>query len=185
YAMVTSEDDGNHFVWASDSQPYAVDPASAGDWSRAQKLILGATLNTLATTSALLQVNPYVFSNTLHNHFHDNQDYHDATRVGTNVQLALNPWRAQAITLGADVSWTGVFSNFLGKPVLWDGALYAQDAADLSERLRGSVGARLDYHDATGGGAAEYSLSPKLGVVFKLQPSVSARASIGRGYRAP
>ncbi len=185
YAMVTSEDDGNHFVWASDSQPYAVDPTSAGDWSRAQKLILGATLNTLATTSVLLQVNPYVFSNTLHNHFHDNQDYHDATRVGTNVQVALNPWPAQAITLGADVSWTGVYSNFLGKPVLWDGALYAQDAADLSDRLRGSVGARLDYHHATGGRAAEYSLSPKFGVVFKAGPWVSARASIGHGYRAP
>ena len=185
YAMVTSEDDGNHFVWASDSQPYAVDPTSAGDWSRAQKLILGATLNTLATTSVLLQVNPYVFSNTLHNHFHDNHDYHDATRVGTNVQLALNPRSAQAITLGADVSWTGVYSNFLGTPVLWDGALYAQDAADLSDRLRGSVGARLDYHHATGGRAAEYSLSPKFGVVFKPRPWASARASIGHGYRAP
>jgi outer membrane receptor protein involved in Fe transport len=183
--MVTSEDDGNHFVWASDSQPYAVDPTSAGDWSRAQKLILGATLNTLATTSVLLQVNPYVFSNTLHNHFHDNHDYHDATRVGTNVQLALNPRSAQAITLGADVSWTGVYSNFLGTPVLWDGALYAQDAADLSDRLRGSVGARLDYHHATGGRAAEYSLSPKFGVVFKPRPWASARASIGHGYRAP
>ena len=185
YAMVTSEDDGNHFVWASDSQPYAVDPTSAGDWSRAQKLILGATLNTLATTSVLLQVNPYVFSNTLHNHFHDNQDYHDATRVGTNVQLALNPRPPQAITLGADVSWTGVYSNFLGTPVLWDGALYAQDAADLSDRLRGSVGARLDYHHATGDRAAEYSLSPKFGVVFKPRSWVSARASIGHGYRAP
>lgn len=184
YAMVTSEDDGNHFTWLSDSQPYAVDPVSAGDWSRAQKLVLGTTLNAHTTPSALLQLSPYVFANTLHNHFHDNQDYHDATRVGSNAQLALNPWSAHALTIGADVSGTDVFSNFLGHHVLLDGAVYAQDEVELSPRWRGSFGARLDYHHATGG-RAEQSGSPKVGVVFKPAPKVSLRASIGHGYRSP
>jgi outer membrane receptor for ferrienterochelin and colicins len=187
YAMFTSEDDGNHMFWASDSQPYAVDPASAGDWSRAQKLILGANLNTLTTPSALLQVNPYIFYNTLQNHFHDNHDYHDATRVGANVQLAFNPWRTHGATAGLDLSRTGVVSNFLGRPILYDGALYAQDEVGVSERLRGSFGTRLDLHEThdTAGGRTEYSLSPKVGVVFKPAPTVSLRASIGHGYRAP
>ncbi len=187
YAMVTSEDDGNHFVWRSDSEPYAVNPTTAADWSRAQKIILGANVNTVTTASALLQVNPYVFYNALQNHFHggpDSVDYHRATRLGTNVQLALNPWRDHALAVGADVSRTYVISNFLGKPVLDDGALYAQDAIGFSDRTRGSLGARLDYHRATGG-QAEYSLSPKIGVVFKPRSSVSVRASIGHGYRAP
>ncbi len=169
YAMVTSEDDGNHFVWLSDSEPYAVLPVTANDWSRAQKVIVGATLNTVTTASALLQVNPYVFYNSLQNHFQagpDSEDYHRATRIGTNVQLAVNPWRAHALTFGADLSRTYVISNFLGKPVLDDDALYAQDRIGFSERVTGSLGTRLDYHDATGG-VASYSPSPKLGVVSR------------------
>jgi outer membrane receptor for ferrienterochelin and colicins len=187
YAMVTSEDDGNHFVWRSPAEPYAVNDTTSADWSRAQKIILGATLNPLTTASALLQVSPYVFYNSLQNHFRagsDSTDYHRATRIGVNVQLALNPWRTHAFTFGGEVSRTWVISNFLGKPVLDDDALYAQDRIAFSERLTGSLGARLDYHDATGGTAA-YALSPKLGLVFKPVASVSTRAWIGRGFRAP
>jgi outer membrane receptor for ferrienterochelin and colicins len=184
YAMWTSEDDGNHFIWRSPAEPYAVDSASAGDWSRAEKLMLGATLNPVTTAAALLQVSPYVFYNTLQNHFHDNQDYHGATRVGADVQLALNPQPTQALTIGGDVARTWVASNFLGHPALDDAAAYAQDAVALAERLRVSVGARLAYHDAAGG-ATEYSFSPKVGAVFKVSSDLSTRASLGRGYRAP
>lgn len=197
YVMATSEDDGNHFVWSSqsalDSQPYAVDPGTANDWSRAQKVMLGANVNALARTSALLQVNPYVFYNSLQNHFDSGpsrSDFHRATRAGTNVQLALNPWPIHTLTVGADLSRTWVISNFLvvpgtsQHPVLDDGALYAQDAIAPSERVRGSVGARLDYHRATGG-RTETSLSPKIGVVFRPGAWLSLRVSSGRGYRAP
>jgi outer membrane receptor protein involved in Fe transport len=193
YAMATSEDDGNHFVWASDSQPYAVDTGTAHDWSRAQKILLGANLNALTSSATLLQVNPYVFYNSLQNHFRagaDSEDYHRATRIGGNVQVTLNPWSRQTLTLGGDVSRTWVISNFLlvpntaEHPILDDAALYMQDGIALSERLRGSFGARLDSHRATGG-RSESSLSPKAGVVFKPAPWVSLRASGGRGYRAP
>ena len=197
YAMVTSEDDGNHFGWPSasslDSQPYIVDPNTAHDWSRAQKVILGANVSALTAASALLQVNPYVFYNSLQNHFDsgpDKSDYHRATRLGTNVQLVLNPKPAHALTLGGDLSRTWVVSNFLlvpstsRPPVLDDGALYVQDAIALSERWRGTIGARFDYHRVTAGQAGS-SLSPKIGVVFKPGPWVSLRASGGRGYRAP
>ena len=193
YAMATSEDDGNHFVWVSDSQPYAVDPKTVHDWSRAQKVLLGANVNVLTSPSALLQVDPYVFYNSLHNHFRagaDSEDYHRATRVGTNLQLALNPWPAQTLTLGGDISRTWVVSNFLlvpgtsQSPVLDDGALYGQDAIALSSHLRGSFGARLDYHRATGG-RSETVISPKAGLVYKPEAWLSVRTSGGRGYRAP
>ena len=193
YAMVTSEDDGNHFVWASDSTPYAVAPSTYADWSRAQKIILGANVNAVRTASALLQVNPYVWYNTLQNHFDsgpDKADYHRATRVGTNLQLVLNPWPVHTLTIGGDVSRTWVISNFLKvpntprSPTLDDAALYGQDAIAFSDRIRGTVGARLDYHTATGGGD-ETSVSPKIGIVFKPDPWLSLRASGGRGYRAP
>ena len=197
YAMVTSEDDGNHFSWPStsslDSQPYLVDPNTAHDWSRAQKVIVGANVSALTATSALLQVNPYVFYNSLQNHFDsgpDRFDYHRATRLGTNAQLVLNPWPMHALTVGGDLSRTWVVSNFLlvpstgQSPTVDDGAVYAQDAITPSERWRAIVGARYDYHRVIDG-RSERSLSPKIGVVFKPGAWVSLRASGGRGYRAP
>ena len=197
YAMVTSEDDGNHFGWplasSLNSKPYIVDPNTAHDWSRAQKVILGANLSAFTAASALLRVSPYVFYNALQNHFDsgpDKSDYHRATRLGTNVQLALNPWPAHALTIGGDLSRTWVVSNFLlvpgtsHSPVLDDGALYAQDAIAPSERWRGTIGARFDFHRVTGGQGGS-ALSPKIGIVFKPGPWVSLRASGGRGYRAP
>ena len=187
YAMVTSEDDGNHFAWLSPSQPYAVNDTTATDWSRARKLIVGANLSAVTTATALLQVNPYVFYNSLQNYFRagpDSADYHRATRIGTNVQLALNPSRMHAVEFGGEVSRTWVVSNFLKNHTLDDDALYAQDRIGFSERLMGSVGGRLDYHHATGG-VGGYSLNPKLGIVFKASPGVSARASVGHGFRAP
>lgn len=193
YAMATSEDDGNHFVWAADSTPYAVDASTYADWSRAQKIILGANINAVTTASALFQVNPYVWYNTLQNHFRsgsDSADYHRATRAGINLQLTLNPWPLHTLTVGGDLSRTWVISNFLKvpntprSPTLDDDALYGQDAIAFSDRIRGTVGARLDYHTATGG-RAETSVSPKIGVVYKPGSWLSLRASGGRGYRAP
>ncbi len=184
YAMWSMEDDGEFFTWRSDSQPYQVPAEAVGDWSRAGKLMFGATFSPVATPSARLLVSPSLYHNSIQNHFHDNQDYHRATRVGSNAQLSLGPWSRQALTLGADGARTDVVSNFLGRPVLADLALYAQDEVELSQRLRGSAGARLDYHKAEPG-QAEYSFSPKLGFVYRLSPRVSTRASVGHGYRAP
>ena len=193
YAMVTSEDDGNHFVWDSASHPYAVSDSTYADWSRAQKIMLGANINAVTSASALFQINPYGWYNSLQNHFQsgpDSRAYHRATRVGTNLQLSLNPWPKHTLTVGGDVSRTWVISNFLKvpntsrSPTLDDGAVYGQDAVAFSDQVRGTVGARLDYHTATGG-HAETSLSPKIGIVFKPRSWVSLRASGGRGYRAP
>ena len=183
YVMWSRNDAGDFLSWRSQDQPFEVTPASLGDRSVYAFLLAGATITPVATSSTLLRVSPYLNHNSNQNYFTENQDYHDATRGGTSVQLSLAAGRRHAITLGADGAGTRVTSNFLGRPWLWDGAAFAQDEADLGGGFKGVLGARLDYHD-TNEGAAEYSLNPKLGLVWHRSDRLSARASVARGYRA-
>lgn len=183
YVMWSRNDSGDFLSWRSQDQPFEVTPASLGDRSVYAFLLAGATITPVATSSTLLRVSPYLNHNSNQNYFTENQDYHDATRGGTSVQLSLASGRRHAITLGADGAGTRVTSNFLGRPWLWDGAAFAQDEADLGGGFKGVLGARLDYHD-TNEGAAEYSLNPKLGLVWHRSDRLSARASVARGYRA-
>ncbi|HEY6948225.1 MAG TPA: TonB-dependent receptor, partial [Gemmatimonadales bacterium] len=184
YVMGSRNDSGDFLSWRSQDQPFEVTPASLGDRSVYAFLLAGATITPVATSSTLLRVSPYLNHNSNQNYFTENQDYHDATRGGTSVQLSLAAGRRHAITLGADGAGTRVTSNFLGSPWLWDGAAFAQDEADLGGGFKGVLGARLDYHD-TNEGAAETSLNPKLGLVWHESERLSARASVARGYRAP
>jgi len=54
----------------------------------------------------------------------------------------------------------------------------------LGGGFKGAFGARLDYHDTTEG-ESEFSLNPKLGLVWHQSDRLSARVSVARGYRAP
>lgn len=183
YVMWSRSDAGDFLAWRSPDQPFEVTPGSLGDRSVYRFLQAGATLTPIARSSLLLRVSPYLNHNANQNYFVENQDYHDATRGGTTVQLSLSAGERHAITLGADGAGTRVSSNFLGTPWLWDGAAFAQDEVALGGGFTASAGARLDYHDTTEG-ESEFSLNPKLGLVWHASDRLSARASIARGYRA-
>ncbi|MEO8503313.1 MAG: TonB-dependent receptor [Acidobacteriota bacterium] len=57
---------------------------------------------------------------------------------------------------------------------------YAQLAYDISDRLRVFGGARYDKSDLFSS-----QVSPRLGLVFAVQPTQILRVSIGRGFQAP
>jgi iron complex outermembrane receptor protein len=184
YVMWSRNDSGDFLSWRSQDEPFEVTPASLGDRSVYTFLLAGATITPIATSSTLLRVSPYLNHNSNQNYFAENQDYHDATRGGTSVQLSLAVGRRHALSFGTDGAGTRVSSNFLGTPWLWDGAAFAQDEADLGGGFKGVLGARLDYHD-TNASESEFSLNPKLGVVWHASDRLSARATVARGYRAP
>ncbi|HLQ23172.1 MAG TPA: TonB-dependent receptor [Gemmatimonadales bacterium] len=184
YVIWSRNDAGDFLAWRSQSQPFEVTPGSLGDRSVYSFLLAGATVTPIATSSTLLRVSPYLNHNSNQNYFSENQDYHDATRGGTTVQLSLSAGARHALTLGADGAGTRVSSNFLGTPWLWDGAVFGQDEVTLGGGFKGAFGARLDYHD-TNEGESEFSLNPKLGLVWHKSDRLSARVSVARGYRAP
>jgi outer membrane receptor for ferrienterochelin and colicins len=184
YVIGAQEDVGEFFTWRSADERYEVPADAVGDWYRNGWLNFGATLNLLTHASALLRVSPYVYYDAVRNHFHDNHDYHEATRAGSSIQLSLVPGAGQSLTLGGEGAYNTVHSNILGTPVVRDYALFAQDEIHLDPRLELSVGARFDDHAVTPGHVNK-QLSPKLGAVYHATSSLSLRASLSHAFRAP
>lgn len=58
--------------------------------------------------------------------------------------------------------------------------LWAQDKISVTNRLTATVGIRYDNHSVFGS-----SVSPKVGLNYRVSDNVNLRASWGRGYRAP
>ncbi len=196
YATFSSERSGNFLAWRDAAHPYEAPPGTEGDWAYYGKLSAGANITALAAEDRRLQITPYLEHDDSQNHYHDNHDYHRATKIGSGARLTLAPSTRSTLTVGVDASHTTVASNFLGRPVsdtsetfvgrpsVDDFGIYAQSEQQLSDRLTGSLGARFDHHHARGS-SAERSSSPKLGLAFRVTPSLSARMSVGHGYRAP
>ncbi len=181
----TREDAEEFFTWRSEDRPLEVDPDELGDWTRQDDLSVGITANPIVTPDLHLQIRPQIYHTRVRNFFHDNDDFHRSTRYGTDVQLTTYPGTNQTLTFGGEGAYTGVTSNFLSEdPAVTDLAAFAQDEIVFSDRVRGSVGLRLDYHKASSA-AEDVAVNPKLGVVYQPDDRVSLRASVSRGYRAP
>jgi len=186
FASFTRQDKEEFFTWLSEDRPLEVNPIELGDWTRKDDLVLGVTANPIVTPDLRLQIRPSIYYAQVQNFFYNNDNFHRSTRYGTDVQLSLYPNRDHAVTLGGEMAYTPVTSNFLGDrdPRVTDLAAFVQDEVVLSDEVRASLGARLDYHKATLA-SEDLSLSPKVGVVFQPNERLSVRTSISRGYRAP
>ncbi|WP_420463704.1 TonB-dependent receptor [Candidatus Palauibacter sp.] len=181
----TRKDEEEFFTWLSADRPLEVDPTELGDWIRTDDVVFGVTANPIVTPKHRLQLRPHVYHARSQNYFHDNEDFHRSTRVGTDIQWSLFPNRSHALTIGGEGALTGVSSNFLAPPPdVRDLAVFAQDEIAFSDRVHGSVGLRLDYHKASAA-MRDLVLNPKLGVVFEASERVSLRTSFSRGYRSP
>lgn len=186
YVIYSAENAGNFFMWDSSATPTRPPANTLDDWDHSTKLSAGATLVPVSGDAVHLQIDPYLEKDGTQNHFYSDTDfsYHDATKVGTNVQLTLAPALGQTLTFGGEAAYTDVTSDILGHPSLDDYGLYGQDEADLSPLVTVTAGLRLDGHGATGS-SNELTLNPKLGVILHAAERVSVRASLARGYRAP
>ena len=189
YGVWAREDLGEFFTWRSESQPFEVDSTTRNDHEIDYKLLTGASFTPVVGTATLLRVSPYINSNSVQNDFPNDtisgRNNHRATRLGGTVDLSLRLWNgAHAVDVGTDVAHTVVTSNFLGSHHINDDAVFAQDVVRLSDRWGASLGARLDYHQATGGRPV-WSPSPKVGLTFRPGSRLSTRMSVAHGFRSP
>lgn len=185
YAIYTTGDVGNFFMWDSSAFPTRPPANTLNDWAHDTKLSLGATIMPIARGALRLAVDPYVEKDGTQNHFPSDTDFsfHNAAKYGTTAQLTLAPSVSQTVTLGGEAAETQVQSDILGRPHLEDEGLYAQDEAAIASRFTATVGVRMDAHQATGS-SNETTLSPKFGLAYRVSPTLSLRASVARGYRA-
>lgn len=185
YAVWSRLDEDEFFTWDDEATPYKVTPAELGDRSVYSQVLAGGSFTPVARDQLFIRISPYLNWNENRNDFHDNTDWHRATRAGGSAQVSWLPTAsAHGVTAGVDGAWTGVRSNFLGEPSITDLAGFAQDEIRFGDRLKGTIGVRADYHSATGG-ESETTLNPKLSVAWAAGATTNLRASIARGYRAP
>jgi outer membrane receptor for ferrienterochelin and colicins len=184
YGVFSRDRSGEFFTWRSAEEPYRVPPSELGDHTVDFKALMGATVTPVAKENTLLRFSPYFNVNTLQNHLNVNQNWHRAVKPGFSAQLSWYTRGKHAFTFGADGAGTWVTSNFLGEPKIFDLAAFAQDEFPITQRLKASVGLRLDHHKADAG-EGELALSPKAGLVLRIAPQATMRMSVGSGYRAP
>lgn len=181
----TQRDADEFYTWLSEDQPLEVEPEELGDWLRETDLSVGATLRPLMTQRSSLQIRPIFDYNAVQNHFHDSDDSHHSSRLAADAQFDVTPSFGQNVTAGVEASWTEITSSILVvDPSILDLGLFAQDEIRLSDRFRAVGGLRFDYHGATSA-ESDFVVSPRIGGVYLPSESVSLRASISRGYRAP
>jgi outer membrane receptor for ferrienterochelin and colicins len=181
----TQREADEFYTWLSEDQPLEVEPEELGDWLRETDLSVGATLRPLMTQKSSLQIRPIFDYNAVQNHFHDSDDSHRSSRLAADAQFDIAPSFGQAVTAGMEASWTEITSTILVvDPSIVDLGLYAQDEIRVSDRFRAVAGLRFDYHGATSA-ESDFVVSPRIGGVYLPSESVSLRASVSRGYRAP
>jgi outer membrane receptor for ferrienterochelin and colicins len=184
YGIFSRDRSGEFFTWLSADEPYRVAPNELGDHTIDFKVLTGATVTPVARANTLLRLNPYFNVNSLQNHLNVNDDWHRAVKPGFAAQFSVYTRSKHEFTFGADGAHTWVTSNFLGDPRILDVAVFAQDEFPIVEKLKGSLGVRLDHHKVNLGDR-ELALSPKAGLVIRLAPKATVRMSVGGGYRAP
>jgi len=176
-------DHDNFFEWAGPDDPYEVAAAVRGDWIRSDKLTLTSSWRRLLSPSAYIQVQPHFSAVRWSNHFADNNDAAEVLRSGIDLQR-VHTWGDASLTVGGMAALTGVEADMYGSVRVGEGAVFTQHERGLSERVRMSVGARLDFHQARG---LEHHLvvSPRLALVADPLPGLVLRLAGGRGFRAP
>ena len=173
------------FTWLSPERPLEVEPSQLGDWKRDIAVVVGMTATPVVTSALRLQLRPQVQHVRSQNYFHDNDDFHRSTRWGTDVQLSRFTGGRHSFTTGAEASYTEISSNFLEPtPTTTDLAVFLQDEIEISDRVRGTTGVRLDLHRASSA-ENDFSINPKIGLAYEPSDRLSLRTSLSRGYRAP
>lgn len=173
-----------HFIeWKGVNNPYEVEGDARGDWLRSDKLMLTSTWRRLLGRTTYLQLQPHFFGVRWKHRFHDSDNWATVLRTALDAQV-VTAAGVGTLTLGGMMGTTGVDATIYGEHRVWEGALYLQDEADLTERLRMSVGGRLDVH-STGATPTHTVFSPRAALIHTPAERIVLRLSAGRGFRAP
>jgi len=185
-SLTWKQDDPTQPAFSTGTYPYQVPDSTRGDYEIDYKTLIGGTWAALSRQATLLRVSPYVNYNSTYNHFQNDSSSHTATRAGANVLFSVQPQGTRPVTLGMDVAHTWVHStdSLLGNPEIGDGAVFGQYDLIIHGFIKASAGLRVDGHTATGS-SLEVVPSPKIGLVVSPSDRITARASVGHGYRAP
>jgi len=175
-------------------QPFLIDTANLGAYTRSDKGYLAATLERTPSARFTWQAR----GSWLRTHFTDlhhqgPDDFGVANRFGAEVRGEAHAARGGVVTVGAEGSYSDVTSNiFTGVTAATSDTVRSHDQTAFAAygegehqagQVRLTAGARMDFI-ARDGGSVSSVLSPRVGAVLPTGAG-TWRASIGAGFRAP
>ncbi len=174
-------------------QPFMIDTAGRGAFTRSDKGYVSATLERTASARLAWQAR----GSWLRTDFTDLQqgqdDFGVANRLGAELRGIARPADGRVVTVGAEIARSDVTTNiFTGDTSTTSTVVRTHTQSEFAAygeseqmvgRARITAGARVDYIAVDGGGLSAV-VSPRVGGVFATAHG-AWRASVGRGFRAP
>jgi iron complex outermembrane receptor protein len=173
-------------------QPFKIDTAQLGERTDSRKGYVTAQVRTVASEKLAWQARGS-WLRTDFTDWRDTTEFSVANRFGAEVRAEVHPEAARTVLVGAEGSHSALRSDiFSGTPTIGTVGTHSQsEVAAYGESEQGlgparlTAGARLDLL-AVDGGSLSAVVSPRVGATLPVgRRGGTARASVGRGFRAP
>ena len=163
-------------------QPFKIDTAERGARTDSRKGYLSAQVRTVLSDRLAWQARASWLRTDFTDFRRPTSEYSVANRVGAEARVETHPDSTRAVLVGGEATHSSVVSDIFGTHSQSELAAYGQSEQAVGA-ARLSAGARLDFL-AVDGGSPSAVVSPRIGATLPLGGG-TARASAGRGFRAP
>ncbi|NLP12258.1 TonB-dependent receptor [bacterium] len=174
---------GTGLMWRSQRHALEVSPEAVGDHTKYDKFSVNAFHQWAVHGNLALKTRLSYFRNFWKNIFHDNITASTAHKFGLELQGDYQLSAVHVLTFGTEETWDQVQSGLVGNHDQYGLSAYVQDERRLFRTLSLTLGGRYD-HQHIDTGFNDEKFSPKAGLVWQAHPSIIARFSSGKGFRA-
>jgi len=169
-------------------QPFMIDTAQNGAFTRSDKGLFAATLDHTPSPEVSWQARTSWLRTDFTDYRHPVGDFGVANRYGAEMRGVIHPasgaGAGRVVTVGVEAALSRVTSDIFRGHSQDEFAAYGESEQQVGP-AQASAGARLDYLAVDGGGLTAV-VSPRVGLVLPgAGDRVRWRVSAGRGFRAP
>ncbi|MBC8181974.1 TonB-dependent receptor [candidate division KSB1 bacterium] len=194
---------GEVLMWRNQNDVFEMPVTSVGDWTTSTKFSFNSVYRKLVNQKFVYKIRASYFKNFFKHHYHDNDDFSKAQKLGFEIQGDYIPSKTHSLTFGVEGIYDITDSEMFGNRDGHTWAAYFQDEIHLGELITTTLGLRYDYHYVSvdtlfSGPRYDYfstfitdtlivdnQFNPKLGFTIKPSLFTTIRASVGRGFRSP
>lgn len=173
---------GNFLYWKDLQNALVPLQSSNGEKIHSIRYFINPSFRKILSDSNFYFINAIWF----HNYFDDNieagnNSTSDNFNISSQYNISVN---MHFLTFGLNAEYNKVSANIFGNRKGYNSGVFLQDEMRWNEEWFTTFGARFDYFDIDKLGSG-YSINPKFGAVFQVNPYTTFRSSLGTGYRFP
>ncbi|MFC2088584.1 TonB-dependent receptor domain-containing protein [Calditrichota bacterium] len=174
---------GNFLYWKNLKSALEPPDSHLGEKITSLRYYLSPKFQKIISPTNFYKINAIWFHNQFDDNIDDRGNHSKSDYLFAEFQYNV-AYLNHYFTVGLSPTFNSVASNIFGSREGYGIGTYIQDEISWSEKLKTTIGSRIDYFDIDSLGT-DYGFSPKIGVVFKPANGTALRASVGTGFRAP